>query len=63
MGFFLFKKEFTINFLVGGNNNMKPKQEGIYYISGESLEVLKSSPFTEKLKHSIFLKKNIIKKQ
>ena len=31
-------------------SNMKPAQEGIYYISGESLEVLKSSPFTEKLK-------------
>ena len=31
-------------------SNMKPGQEGIYYISGESLEILKSSPFTEKLK-------------
>ena len=31
-------------------SRMKPNQEGIYYISGESLEILKSSPFTEKLK-------------
>ena len=31
-------------------SRMKPTQEEIYYISGESLEILKSSPFTEKLK-------------